>query len=267
MLMRATIVLAWAGLGLQGCGGFLDPIAFRGTGGAPDAGAVNASGGNGGNGGSGGIEDASADGVACQKECILAPDGTGWVENSPCCPVCCPMHGAWYYYDDGYTQRIDPPPSQPSASVLPKDGQNSLCTKGITASTSDAGFANIWGAGIGLWLNQLNLSPGIEIYNPIGDLERMPIGFRFQLANTIGPNGLRVNFPYSKNDTVPHFVSVPGTDLIEVLIENARQGDWVLDASTIDPARVVAIQFAIPAGPDPVAFDFCVKNLTAIFAR
>jgi hypothetical protein len=264
MLRRAAIVLAWAGLalwGAEGCGGFLDPISARGTGGMADASGSNA--GSGGNGGSGGFEDASADGAGCQNECILAPDGTGWVQDSPCCPV----HGAWYYYDDGYTVREDPPPSQPSASVLPKNDQNSLCTKGTTASASDAGFANIWGAGIGLWLNQLNQPPNTEIYNPIGQFEqRMPIAFRFQLSGTIGSNGLRVNFPYSSNDTVPHYWTIwdPGMPP-DVYIANAQQGTWVTDASTIDPRRVVAIQFAIPAGPEPVAFDFCINNLTAIF--
>jgi hypothetical protein len=95
----------------------------------------------------------------------------------------------------------------------------------------------------------------------------MPIGFRFRLSGTVGSNGLRVNFPYSSNDTVPHFVSETQPDLIEVFIANAQQGTWVQDASAIDPARVVAIQFAIPAGPDAIAFNFCVINLTAIFER
>ena len=65
------------------------------------------------------------------------------------------MQGAWYYYDDGFTEQLLPVP--PATSVTPPEsGENRLCTKGTTAALSDAGFANVWGAGIGLWLNQVN---------------------------------------------------------------------------------------------------------------
>ena len=79
MLTRAAIVLAWAGLGLwgtEGCGGFLDPMTVRGTGGATDAG-----GGNGGGGGDGGSSGSNAlagknttGGAGCAAECVLQPN-------------------------------------------------------------------------------------------------------------------------------------------------------------------------------------------------
>jgi hypothetical protein len=262
MLRRGAIVLAWAGLGLwgiQGCGGFLDPITAHGTGGAAAGEASGGSGGTGGGGGNGAVAGGSATGgdSSCPSECVLQPDGTGWVEGPPCCPV----KGAWYYYDDGFTEQLLPVP--PVRSVTPPEsGENRLCTKGTTAALSDAGFANVWGAGIGLWLNQVT---DVEIHNPIGLLPRMPIGFRFSLSGTLGSNGLRVNFPYTDSDTVPHFVTVLQPGALNVHIANAQQGTWVPNPTAVDPTRVVAIQFAIPAGSEAIAFDFCVNTLTALF--
>jgi hypothetical protein len=267
MLRRGAIALAWAGLELsaiQGCGGFLDPIAARGTGGAGTGGAGDGSGGydaaGGIPGGGGGA------GAGCSAECVLVPNEQGWVEQQDA--VCCPFQGAWYPYNDC---NDSPPPNcawdqvpAPDAGTFqPDQGLNRMCTHGTSAPVGEAGASNIWGAGIGLWLNQVR---DTEIHNSIGRL-RMPFGFRFTLTGTLGSNGLRVNFPYTDSDPVPHYVTItqPG-DPVEVEIANAQQGTWVADASTIDPARVVAIQFAIPAGSDAVAFDFCVNTLTALYA-
>ena len=60
----------------------------------------------------------------------------------------------------------------------------------------------------------------------------MPIGFRFLLTGTLGSNGLRVNFPYTDSDPVPHFVTVLQTGLLVVHIANAQQGTWVADAAS-----------------------------------
>jgi hypothetical protein len=273
MLRRGTIVLAWAGLGLwgiQGCGGFLDPIAARGTGGAAAGQTSGGSGGNGGSGGSvgfGGIADGSVTGGAggCPTECVLVPNEYGWVP--PQDSVCCTIQGAWYPYNDcndspsNCTQQQQP--ALDAGVFRPDNNLNRMCTSGTTAPVGEAGSSKVWGAGIGLWLNQVT---DLEIHRPIVQLARMPIGFRFTLSGTLGSNGLRVNFPYTDSDPVPHFVTEPEPGVsLDVRIANARQGIWVTDASTIDPARVVAIQFAIPAGSDAIAFDFCVSTLTALF--
>jgi hypothetical protein len=266
---RKPLILAWIGLGLWsavGCGGFLDPLTARGTGGSAGAGGSGGSvaGDAGGGTTNGGGGTGGTDGSVCGTEAPLLPDSTGWVEHTNCCPV----QGAWYYYDDGFTLRVLPTPPDASdggASVEPTNNENKLCTKGRTAARSDAGSANVWGAGIALWLNQLNLDAGGELHNPIGQLSRIPIGFRFSLIGTLGPTGLRVNFPYSDNDTAPHFVSFPQPGLLEVRIANAKPAPWATDAETIDRTRVVAIQFMIPAGDDAIDFDFCVNELTVLF--
>ena len=274
MLRRAAIVLTWAGLGLwgvPGCGGFLDPLAFRGTGGATDAGPTEGSGGNGGSGGSGAIGGGNASGgTGCPSECVLQPSDRGWVEAQD--SVCCTIQGAWYPYDDcndspgNCTQNHQP--ASDAGTFAPFEGKkNSMCTSGITAAVGEAGSSRVWGAGIGLWLNQVKDSVP-EIHKPIKDLPRAPIGFRFLLTGTIGSNGLRVNFPYTDSDPVPHFVSLPKeAGLYPVYIVWAQPAPWATVAETIVPEQVVSIQFATPAGPDPIAFDFCVNELTALFER
>ena len=109
---------------------------------------------------------------------------------------------------------------------------------------------------------------------PLGELGARVIGFRFELVSqALDPlPELRVNFPMSESDEDPYleqFDPSQATDFfVSFEVGEAPTMIYPLSgrpAKGFVPADVLDIQFHVPTKPpDPIVFNFCIKNLTAI---
>src|SRR6202142_1893088 len=149
----------------------------------------------------------------------LTPTSTGFVDDRTNSGVV----GAWYAYGDsagvaanvngtdfadsdcakgGYTmdqcsQITTPIPGQPFAP----DATGAMCTQGtaakvLTSTTgTTANYSDLWGAGIGLDLNNLGGDSGV--LKGVYDLSKY-VGVGFDFTGTLIPtNKIRVNFPFT----------------------------------------------------------------------
>ncbi len=224
-----------------------------GNGGTPSSGGTGGAAGNSGHAG-------SPDVVGV---CSIAADPDGWVRADS---NDCGVRGPWYSYSDcttspeNCTENLTPAEDEPFA---PDGGR--MCTGGTTTPISNAeDFDVIWGAGIGLSLNQ---AASDAPRGTIGELPQTLIGFSFSVVGTTVPAELRILFPTPITERIEHFETITsGAGVYEVTFDGLAQGDWVTSPTQLDSTEVTAIQFHVPAKTDEaVPFDYCIENLHALY--
>jgi hypothetical protein len=185
----------------------------------------------------------------------ITPDATGHVALIPSIGI----NGNWFYYSDcvdlknvGCSAQTQPP----STTGFPNTG-GKMCTTGTTGTSAKG-----WGAGIAL---ELNDTGGQQPYNATSNGVK---GFCFVLSGTKLPpsTGVRVAFTTKGNNDNPYFEAVTTMGQHTVLFSDPTFGQATWETKeTWDPTTLILLQFQIPAAaPTPVAWDFCVEELTAI---
>jgi hypothetical protein len=246
--------------GTSGVGGSTQVIPQSGLGGGTNVGGATGAGGTTGVGGTTGTTPVEP----TEGSCLIVPSETGWVDGTNACKI----QGAWFAYNDCDTSptdcTTDQVPTVRSADGFPNtDGK--MCTSGTTADIH-GDYETIWGAGIGLNLNQVADS---DNKGGIGALPHALKGFSFTISGTAFPAELRVNFPTATTEKTAHFYPITkGAGSYKVLFTDANQGDWVKGDARVDlvTADINSIQFQIVAKDGgTVPFDLCVENLTALY--
>jgi hypothetical protein len=216
---------------------------------------------------------------------ILVPLGTsstGVVEDNAA-----GILGQWYAYGDGWG--IDGPDGPcetnghfpmvdcssiwfPSPAAFPQTIPGRFCLKGTAAEVIDGDYADIYGIGISL---DLNNSGGVKM--PYDAPHYGVIGFQFDIENipTAPMAVVRVEFPtretiqngfvfWGKPLTTP---LANGGKNIQVLFQDVKQlFESPGEPPPFNSADVQSIQFHVPSvagNPIPVG-DLCVSNLQAI---
>ncbi len=232
----------------------------------------------------------------------LMPTTTGFVDDRTNSGVV----GAWYSYGDGAgpganTTSVDfadsdcskgmftvdqcsqiamPTPGMPFAP----DASGAMCTNGTAAKVlmavggTAADYSHLWGAGIGLDLNNLGGDSGVA--KGFYDLTKYK-GIGFDFTGTVIPAGkMRVNFPFNNEHGTdsPYWdgatmASSPLTDKDHVEIHWADVGGPMylagqtppVTAPAFDATMVSAIQFQVFTNTSAtVPYNFCVSNLTLL---
>jgi hypothetical protein len=230
----------------------------------------------------------------------LMPTATGFVDDRTGTGVV----GAWYAYGDGAgpganTTSVDfadsdcskggftmdqcsqiamPTPGQP----FPPDATGAMCTNGTAAKVlmmvggTTADYSHLWGAGIGLDLNNLGGDSGVAK----GTFDLTPYtGIGFDFTGTVIPAGkMRVNFPFTGEHGTdsPYWqgatmTSSPLTDGAHVTVNWGDVGGPMylagqgIPAPAFDKTKVSAIQFQVFTNVTAtVPYSFCVNNLTLL---
>ncbi len=232
----------------------------------------------------------------------LTPTATGFVDDRANSGVV----GAWYSYGDaagpganttstdfadsdcskgGFTmdqcsQITMPTPGMPFAP----DATGAMCTNGTAAkvlmavSGTTADYSHLWGAGIGLDLNNLGGDSGVA--KGVYDLTKYK-GIAFDFSGTLIPTGkMRVNFPFTGEHGTdsPYWdgatmASSPLSNNLHVTIHWADIGGPMylagqtppVTAPAFDATMVSAIQFQVFTNTTAsVPYQFCVNNLTLL---
>ncbi len=234
----------------------------------------------------------------------LTPGPTGFVDDRTHSGVV----GAWYAYGDGaggaaslagtdfadsdcakggYTtsqcsQITTPTPGQP----FPPDATGAMCTQGTAAKVlmsttgTTADYSQLWGAGIGLDLNNLGGDSGV--LKGVYDLSKY-VGVGFDFTGMVIPTSkMRVNFPFTGEHgtdspywdgaTMP---SSPLTNGAHVEIKWSDVGGPMYLSGQTPPVpippfvntMVSAIQFQVFTNTSTATpYQFCVNNLTLLTA-
>jgi hypothetical protein len=233
----------------------------------------------------------------------LTPTATGFVDDRTNSGVV----GAWYSYGDGAgpganttsvdfadsdcskggftvdqcSQIVTPTPGMPFA---PDTTTGAMCTNGTAAKVlmavggTAADYSHLWGAGIGLDLNNLGGDSGVA--KGVYDLTKYT-GIGFDFTGTVIPAGkMRVNFPFTGEHGTdsPYWdgatmASSPLSTGLHVTIHWADVGGPMylagqkppVTAPAFDPTMVSAIQFQVFTNiTASVPYQFCVNNLTLL---
>lgn len=213
----------------------------------------------------------------------ITPDATGWVDATSN-PL--GIEGPWYPYADGYDdgQRggtcqtaghadsecsviFSPDPTMPG---FPNVGGR-MCFSGVGMPVLSVNgvpdWANMWGAGMGVDLNNPNgtaTSKGVfdaAAHHVIGisfDIDNVPpLGLRAEFGTT-GTAGTGIQPYWGAADFYPNSPIVPGTNT--VMFSEVRTPEAV--PQPLDTARIESIQFLVPTYQLTTSpFNFCISNL------
>jgi hypothetical protein len=219
----------------------------------------------------------------------LTPDPTGWVDRTVTGTTM--IQGAWFAYGDGIgadgtatsgdcVKLGMHQPSECSTITTPTPGMfpntgGVLCTKGVAAKvisipgTTMPDYNNIWGAGIGLDLNNSGGDAGVPMpYNATANgvtgigftIDKLPLG------------GMRVEFPtVSTTAAAAFWDGLQMTSPVKVgrneIRWSAVKGPFYLTTTPppFDPTTILSLQFHIPSGTAAEApYEFCVSDVTAL---
>jgi hypothetical protein len=222
-------------------------------------------------------------------EVPLTPSMTGFVDSTAT-----GVQGAWYSYGDGNEGAMPagvcqttgmhmtsecsvitaPAPGLPFAPAGTSMAQ--MCTNGTVAKVIPAAkpdYSNIFGAGIGLDLNNPGLDGGTGKKMPYNAKTHNVIGISFDLS-AVPASGLRVEFPFSAPDAAIWKPSKAGsyTSPLSVghnilLFTNVVPPPYVAAAAQVpfDPATLLSLQFHIPTTTSSSApYSFCLDNVSLI---
>jgi hypothetical protein len=254
------------------------PASGSGTGGRPGAG----TGGSGFGAGTGGSGNPGV-GVA------ITPSPSGFVAADTNTLM---VTGAWFAYGDGYGDGgvvggkcqmaghttcsvITAPPLPPGTAGFPPTA-GAMCTSGMVAAVANIvnsnppapDYSNIFGAGIGLDLNNPGGANGKGVFNATA---KGVTGISFDL-DAPPLSGLRVEFPTTKTDgttagaeywgagpSYPNSPVVAGTNTIHFSPDVKGPGPT---ATVFDPSVLESIQFHIPTtAAAGASYSFCISNL------
>lgn len=228
---------------------------------------------------------------------LINPDATGFV-SAPMLGI----QGAWYAYSDGMgpdgmsatsdcVAKGMHLASECSTVTTPAFGSfpntaGRMCTSGTVAqvisrttgsmlcpiTSADCDFTNMFGAGIGLDLNDAGADGGMGKL-PFDAVAAKIIGIQFTLEMPT-LTGLALEFP---TDTTADFPAIwkqqkarnYGSPLVEglntVLFKDAIQPDFVMPRMALDPSRLVSIQFHVLSAPlSSAAYSFCISGLSVL---
>jgi hypothetical protein len=229
------------------------------------------------------------------KEVALTPNATGFVDDTATGVV-----GAWYAYGDGndganpgvcqttgmhMTAQCSlitaPVPGMPFAPTGTSLAQ--MCTSGTVAQviavvgTAAGGsammdYSNIFGAGIGLDLNNPGLDGGTGMKMPFDAASKMVIGISFDL-DVLPATGLRVEFPFGSasnpagvwKPNKTSYASPVSAGHNVLLFASVMQPSYVTAPVPFDPTTLTSIQFHIPTSIMAAApYAFCIDHLALI---
>ncbi|SRR6266700_4547569 len=220
---------------------------------------------------------------------LLLPDATGWVDKTVTGTT--NIQGAWYAYGDGIGPDGMPasgdcmkkgmhPMSDCSTIATPAFGKfpntaGKMCTTGtaaavanlVTGTTPD--YDNIWGAGIGLDLNNSGGDGGVKM--PFDATGNHVTGFSFDI-DMVPVAPMRIEFPTMATATTAAFWVQAMNDHFS-LVKTHNEFHWAnvmppFYATTppaFDPTGILSIQFHVVSDPSgPAMYTFCVSNLRAL---
>ncbi|HEX2871067.1 MAG TPA: hypothetical protein VHP33_07425 [Polyangiaceae bacterium] len=212
-------------------------------------------------GSSGGTNAAAPPGTELiwDAEGFVAPDNNAFA-----------IQGPFYAYSD-----CDPPSGLPCTAPDPaltgadaKPGWSvdagRVCMKGTAVKVENMMFAAQWGAGLALDLNSKGGEPGKPAEKGTFDLAAAKItGFSADISGT-APARIRINL------TMPgvgdsNFVDakVPGTTTFA--LPDAKQGNWVMVKTPLDPTKVEALQFQVfTNAASATPYDFCIDAIRVL---
>jgi len=241
------------------------------------------SGGGGGTGGSSstggtssGTGGGSTGGASSGTGVPITPDATGWVDKGM---NEAGVQGAWYAYGDGAEGGVPPGTCQkaghadaecsvittPAAGMFTNVG-GKMCTSGTVAKVLAMDYANMWGAGIGL---DLNNSGGATAVKAEFDASAYK-GISFEI-DTPPVAGLRVEFPSKETEA-----GTAGGDFWGAtkdygnspVVVGTNTVTWDLvkgpgaTPHVFSPAHILSIQFHVPTNTTSSgAYSFCISNL------
>jgi hypothetical protein len=263
------------------------------AGGAPSAGAAPAAGAPSTTQAAGGVAGGvNGDALPANAvELALAPSPMGFVNSAS------GVVGAWYAYGDGndganpgVCQTVGmhmtaecsvisaPVPGMPFAPAGTSMAQ--MCTSGTVAKVVNFGdppaldYSNLFGAGIGLDLNNPGLDGGTGMKMPFNATDKKVIGISFDL-DAVPMTGLRVEFPFGSASTAAgvwkpnktSYASPVAAGHNILLFANVAQPAYVQTSDMVpfDPTTLTSIQFHIPTTTMAAApYQFCIDNLALI---
>ncbi len=221
----------------------------------------------------------------------LLPDATGFVDVGATGMTM--IKGAWYAYGDGigsdgmaasgdceakgmHAVTDCSNITTPSFGNFPNTA-GKMCTSGTAAKiiniTNGTGpdYNNIWGAGIGLDLNNGGGDAG-AVKMPYNATMNGVIGMAFDI-DSIPLTNLRVEFPTS---TATNAAFWGGDQMISPVVKGHNEILWTkvtgpfydTVAPPFDPTKILSIQFhALTSATASASYTFCVSNLSAILAN
>lgn len=220
------------------------------------------------------------------KQQALLPDPTGFVDVMATGTT--GIKGAWYAYGDGIGSdgttatgdcelKGQHAVSDCSAIVMPTFGTfpntaGKMCTNGTAAKVINMGaaadYTNIWGAGIGLDLNNGGGDAGaVKLpYNATGN---GVLGIAFDI-DSVPLATLRVELPTKTNTNAAFWGGTNMSSPVKIGHNEFRWKDVVGPfydpvATPFDPTTIYSIQFHIPTSTTASAsYSFCISNLAAI---
>ncbi len=237
--------------------------------------------------GDGGGNHTGAGGSSSKLQALL-PDPTGYVDVGASGMTM--IKGAWYAYGDGigsdgttgtgdcelkgmHAVSDCSNIASPSFGAFPNTA-GKMCTTGTAAkiinltTAAMPDYNNIWGAGIGLDLNNGGGDAGAMKlpYNATGN---SVIGMAFDI-DTVPLGTLRVELP-TKTATNAAFWG--GDQMLSPVKAGHNEFKWAdvkgpfydMLAPPFDPTTILSIQFHIPTSTTASAsYTFCISNLSAI---
>ena len=218
----------------------------------------------------------------------LLPDATGWVDKGATVPTM--IQGAWYAYGDGigsdgtnatgdceklglHAVSECSVITKPSFGAFPNTA-GKMCTAGTAAKVINLTTAampdynNIWGAGIGLDLNNSGGDAGVKA--PYNATANGVTGIAFDI-DTLPLAGLRVEFPTPATTAAAAFWG--GTLALSPVKMGHNEFHWrdvggpfyLTTPPAFDPTAILSMQFHVPSGTAaPADYSFCVSNVTAL---
>jgi hypothetical protein len=219
----------------------------------------------------------------------LLPDPTGYVDVGATGMTM--IKGAWYAYGDGigsdgtamtgdcelkgmHAVSDCSAITTPSFGMFPNPTPGKMCTTGNVAKIANIvggtgpDYNNIWGAGIGLDLNNGGGDAG-AMKLPYNATMNGVIGMAFDI-DSVPLAGLRVEFPTKTNTNAAFWggdqqLSPVKMGHNEITWSKVTGPFYDPAPSPFDPTTIYSIQFHIPTSTTASAsYMFCISNLSAI---
>jgi hypothetical protein len=227
----------------------------------------------------------------------IDPDATGFV-SAPTLGI----QGSWYAYGDGMgpdgmaatgncIAKGMHMAAECSSVTMPTFGSfanttGKMCTSGTVAKvinlttgtmkcptlSTDCDYSNIFGAGIGLDLNNAGADGGTGKM-PFDAVTAKIVGISFNVE-MLPLTGLRVEFP---TDTTPDTAAIwkpqkaknYTSPLVEgpnvIMFADVVQPDYIKPALPLDASKIVSIQFHVPTTTTAsAAYSFCISGMSVI---
>jgi hypothetical protein len=211
------------------------------------------------------------------------------------------IQGSWYGYGDGQGSDGMIPTSDcvmkgmhtaadcskitaPPFGSFPQTTPGSMCTSGTVAkvimgsvgctapATMCPDYSNLFGAGIGLDLNNAGNDGGTGMKMPFNATLAGITGIEFDLDMAPPTNGIRVEFPTVGTENTSAMWK-PGTSNKSPLVvghnvlmfADVASPTFVKPAVPFDPTKLLSIQFHVPTTTSAaVPYAFCISGLSVI---